>query len=116
LSVRGEVAPEGGFFTFTVSLSTALDQAFTVNFATQDGIGLPGQPNSAYAGQDYVATSGTLAFAPGELTKTITVEIIENDSLEYDEFFWVRLSGATVGVITVDGQGVILGELGALDL
>ena len=55
-------------FTFTVSLSAACDQAVTVDFATQDG--------SALAGEDYVATSGTLTFAPGETTRTITVAVL----------------------------------------
>src|SRR5205823_766478 len=60
-------------FTFTVSLSAAYDQAVTVNFATADG--------TAIAGVDYVATSGTLTFAPGEMTKTITVEVIDPTSV-----------------------------------
>ena len=51
--------------TFTVSLSAACDETVTVNFATADG--------TALAEGQYVATSGTLTFAPGETTKTITL-------------------------------------------
>ena len=71
----------------------------------------------AYAGRDYVAASGTLTFAPGELTKTITVQIIEDGMPEYDEFFNVRLGGASAEVLFQEGgQGVIYGEYGPYDL
>ena len=82
---------------FTVSLAAAYDQAVTVNYATADG--------TATAGVDYLATSGTLTFAPGETTKTITVEVIGNDS-GLDEWFSVNLSGASGNVQIIDGQGV----------
>lgn len=64
LSISSEAEYEGGFKTFTVTLSAAFDEPFTVNFATQDPIiGRYGWA-AANAGQDYVATSGTLTFAP----------------------------------------------------
>jgi hypothetical protein len=69
-------------FTFTVSLDRTYDEAVTVNFATADG--------TAIAGVDYVATSGTLTFAPGENTKTITVEAL--DPTVSDKSFLVQLS------------------------
>src|SRR5262249_26395275 len=62
--------------TFTVRLSAAYDLPVTVNYATSDGFEDENTPLAAYAGQDYVATSGTLTFAPGETTKTISVEIL----------------------------------------
>jgi len=78
-----------------VSLSAAYDQPVTVNFATQDGYFPDGNYDAAIAGQDYVATSGTLTFAPGETTKTITVQIIGDMTPESEEVFFLRLSGAT---------------------
>ncbi len=42
---------------------------------------------TAVAGEDYVAASGTLIFAPGETTKTIDVTIIVDEYLEGDEQF-----------------------------
>jgi hypothetical protein len=116
LTVSSEAAWEGGFLTLTVSLSAALDQAFTVNFATQDAGPLPDQRNWAYAGLDYLATSGTLTFAPGETTKTISVKILDDGLFEYDEFFNVRLSDASANVLLVGGQGSIYGEYGTWEL
>ena len=111
LSVASASGYEGGVITFTVTLSAPLDTAFTVDFTTLDGSPID-QP--AYAGQDYVATSGTLTFAPGETTKTITVQLLDNDPEEYDEYFFVHLSNPTAPVfITGDAWGTIYGEYGS---
>ena len=85
-------------FTFTVSLSAAYDEAVTIDFATADG--------TAKAGYDYVATSGTLTFAAGETTKTITVEVIGDNTSEEEETFFVNLSGASTNALVIDGQGL----------
>ena len=53
-------------FAFTVTLSAVSGRAVTVGYATADG-------NATAA--DYAAASGTLAFAPGETTKTVTVQV-----------------------------------------
>ena len=76
-------------FTFTVSLSAAYDQAVTVNFATANG--------TAIAGIDYVATSGTLTFASGETTKTVTVAVL--DPTAVDKSFSVHLSGVSANAL-----------------
>ena len=70
--------------TFTVTLSAPYDQAVTVRYATQDG--------TAVAGSDYNATSGTLTFAPGQTTKTVTVKIRGDRTREADESLYVVLS------------------------
>jgi hypothetical protein len=87
----------GTMLTFTVSLAMAYDQEVTVSYATADG--------TATAGVDYVATSGTLTFAPGETTKTITVQVLGNH-YGLDEWFYVNVSGASDNAQIVDGQGV----------
>jgi hypothetical protein len=76
-------------FTFTVSLTAAYDQDVTVNFATVDG--------TAIAGLDYVATSGTLAFARGETTKTITVDVL--DTTAADKSFAIHLTGVSTNAL-----------------
>ena len=53
--------------TFVVSLSQASDQAVSVHFSTADG--------SATAPGDYESTSGTLSFAAGETSRTVTVKV-----------------------------------------
>jgi hypothetical protein len=80
-------------FTFTVSLSAACDQDVTVSFATADG--------TAVAGADYVATSGTITFKPGEpTTQTITVVVLDPTSAP-DKWFSVQLSGASTNALIV---------------
>jgi hypothetical protein len=42
---------------------------------------------------DYAAKTGTLTFAPGETTKTITIEVKGDDKKEADEVFYLDLFG-----------------------
>ena len=49
---------------------------------------------TAIAGSDYTAVSGSLTFAPGETTKTVTVAVLGDTVAEADETFVVNLSGA----------------------
>jgi hypothetical protein len=53
-------------------------------------------------GTDYNAAGGTLVFAPGETTKTITVEVLGDTLKELAETFYLNLSGAGI----LDGQGL----------
>ena len=84
-------------FMFTVSLSQQSDSAVTLHYATVDG--------SATAGQDYVAGSGTLTFAPGVTSQTVHVDIVGDAVEESDETFTVTLgpSGATISRATATG-------------
>src|ERR1051325_10730522 len=83
--------------TFKVNLSAPSTQPVTVTFSTAN--------RTANAGPDYVGTSGTLTFDPGETTKTITVVVDGNNTLELDKTFVVNLTSATNAFIA-DGQGV----------
>lgn len=91
---------------FTVSLSRASTAAISVNYATADNA-----PASAIAGSDYTPLSGTLSFAPGQVSKTINVPIIGDSVIEPDETFVVNLSGATGSQISkAQGVGTILND------
>ena len=71
--------------TFTVTLSPAhASQTATVNYVTVNG--------SASAASDYIAKSGTLSFAPGVTTQTISVAVNGDALFESDETFSVALS------------------------
>jgi hypothetical protein len=83
--------------TFTVTLSVPCNQSVTMAYATADG--------SATAG-DYQAASGTLTFAPGETSKTITVLVIGDRVAEPNETIFVSLSNPTNATIA-DTQGVV---------
>jgi Calx-beta domain/FG-GAP-like repeat len=83
--------------TFTVTLSAASTETVTVAYAAGK--------DTATAGSDYQATSGTLTFAPGETEKTITVPVNGDRLGEANETFVVNLSSPTNATIA-DGQGV----------
>lgn len=101
VSITGAGADEGDSgktsFVFTVNLSRAYDQPVTVNFATQD--------DSAVAGVDYLAASGTLTFAAGETAKLVTVEVLGNTTPEPYKGFYVNLAGASANALISGGQG-----------
>ncbi|MGB7921663.1 MAG: Calx-beta domain-containing protein [Pyrinomonadaceae bacterium] len=82
--------------TFTVTLSAASGQTVKINYATANG--------TASAPSDYLTKTGTLTFAPGETTKTITVAVKGDTAHEPNETFFVNLSTAVNANIT-DGQG-----------
>ncbi|MFL6200548.1 MAG: Calx-beta domain-containing protein [Thermoanaerobaculia bacterium] len=84
-------------FVFTVSISEPSATPVTVDFVTRDG--------TALAGSDYTATSGTLTFAPGELTKQITVLVTGDTLVEEIEVFFVDLSNAS-GAVIADAEGL----------
>jgi len=93
-------------FVFTVTLTGSTAQTVTVNYATADG--------TATAGSDYTATPGTLTFAPGITTQTITVPVVGDAVNEVNETFAVNLSGAVNGTIsTATGNGTIVNDDGA---
>ena len=75
----------------TVKLSAASGQNITVGFATLD--------NTASAGSDYAAASGSLTFNPGEVTKTVNITINGDTAAEPDETFFVDLTSPTNGTV-----------------
>ena len=62
--------------------------------------------------RDYVAKTGTLTFAPGETTKTITIEVRGDSKKEANETFYLDLSGlSSNGLFTKSrGIGMILND------
>ena len=77
--------------TITVNRTGDVSTTTNVDFATSDG--------TATAGNDYTASTGTLTFAPGQLSKTFTVPILNDNVFEGNETFNLTLSNATAGVI-----------------
>ncbi len=95
-----------GTATFTVTLSAASGQAVSVGYNTSNV--------TATAGSDYTSTTGTLTFAPGVTTQTITVAIGNDNVFEGSETFNVNLvtptnatiaDGLGIGTIRDDGTG-----------
>ncbi|MBI1903857.1 MAG: calcium-binding protein, partial [Planctomycetia bacterium] len=101
LSIDDVTVTEGNSGTvdavFTVTLSAASSDMVTADYATANG--------TATAGSDYVTTSGTVSFAPGETSQTVAVTVNGDLSVEPNETFFVNLSNP-VGAALLDGQGV----------
>jgi hypothetical protein len=93
ISIEDRAIAEGGFGTFTVSLSSPAATPITVNFNTADG--------TATGGVDYVTNAGTLTFAPGVQTQTITVQTLADEVADDLETFFVQLTGAVGADIAV---------------
>ena len=79
------------FATFTVTIE-ANPNVVTVNYSTFDD-------TATAADGDYVPVSGTLTFAAGTTTQTITVQVNGDTNFEGDESFGVALSSPTVAFI-----------------
>jgi hypothetical protein len=88
--------------TFTLTLSAASDQTVSVQYATA---GAPAIGATATTTADFASRSGTLNFAPGVTTKTITVPVKGDSIDEFDETYLVNLTGA-VNATLADSQGV----------
>jgi uncharacterized repeat protein (TIGR01451 family) len=92
-SATGVVTNENaGSVLVGVTRSGNASQPLTINFATSNG--------TAEAGSDYVATSGSLEFAPGETIKYFSVPLIDNGLVERTENINLVLSapnGAVLG-------------------
>lgn len=84
--------------TITVKRIGGASSHATVDYATSDG--------TAMAGADYVETHGTLDFAPGVVTRTFTIPIVDDAVRDPGERFSVTLSNpqppgaAALGLVT----------------
>ena len=81
------VNEDAGTVTLTVELDPASTGTVTVDYATSD--------QTAQAGVDYTAASGTLTFAASETSKTITVPILNDTDYDPSQRFRVTLSNAS---------------------
>ena len=93
-----------GTATFTVTLAGSATTPVTVDFATADG--------TAKAGLDYTAVTGTVTFAPGETSKSITVPILNDAVYEGGETFTVNLRNPSSNAVISDplGLGTIMDD------
>src|SRR5690349_20801001 len=109
ITVHDVVVVEGNSGTtqamFSVTLSAASSQTVSCSFATANG--------TATAGSDYVATSGTLTFAPGEVEKPVVV-LVNGDTVdEAQETFFLDISNVQNATVnTSRGTGFIIDDDG----
>lgn len=101
VSVSDASVTEGdeGTTTLTYTLTrTGGSGAFSVDYATADG--------TATAGSDYASKLGTVSFAQGQTTATVTVIVNGDTAPEANETVLLNLSNATGGAQIGDAQGI----------
>jgi hypothetical protein len=94
------VAENAGTMTFTISLDSAAGVPVHVDYATSD--------NTATAGEDYTATSGTATITAGSTSTTVDVAVLDDAIYEGDETLNLDLTGEVNGTLSdSQGQGTI---------
>lgn len=86
---------------FVFTLAKASTRTVTLSWETRDG--------TAVENIDYVPASGQLVFAPGEITKTVTIQVLQPPT-EERKFFTVAITDALNATVdeTEPGQIVIM--------
>lgn len=85
IKVIGGVFNESdGEAVFTIQLNAASDLPVSVAYVTQNG--------SADSETDYIFTSGEVVFEPGEVTRQVAVELIDDTLVEDNESFSLRVT------------------------
>jgi Ca2+-binding RTX toxin-like protein len=96
-------------YSFTVTRTGDTSTAQTVDWA------VTGSGTNAAAAADFVGNAlptGTVSFAIGESSKTITIDVAADSSVETDEDFTVTLSNASAGLVlgTSTATGTIIND------
>ena len=71
----------------------------TMSFRTVNG-------TAKTSNKDYVAKTGTLTFAPGETTKTITIVVKGDSKKEANETFYLDLFGNSSNALFTKSRGI----------
>ncbi|HZH32335.1 MAG TPA: S8 family serine peptidase [Pyrinomonadaceae bacterium] len=102
-----------GRATFTITRTGDTSGTATVNYRTTDSdtftVGCGDTVNNnggAFARCDFSTTVGSLSFVPGELTKLVTVPLVDDGRVEGAETFQLQLSNATGTGTTLGAQSV----------
>lgn len=106
--LKFSLPPAGGPATstasFTITLSAASTLPVTISYTTANG--------TAVAGRDYVASSGTVTFAPGQTQTTVTVTVLADPLASTDLTFYVNVSNPLNSVLGGSGIGTATIHIG----
>jgi Calx-beta domain/FG-GAP-like repeat len=101
VAIADKTSTEGNSGTTPISFKVTLSQSpvstVTIDWATADA--------TATSPADYQTANGTVTFNAGETSKTITVQIVGDNTEESYETFLVNLSNPTGSAALGDGQG-----------
>ena len=81
-------------------MNAASEKTITVDYATANG--------TAVATNDYVSKTGTVSFGPNEVSKTISITIVQDTIDELDETFTIGLSNPTNAAISDNSATVTI--------
>lgn len=82
------VSEINGTQQFTVTLTPPQAYSVAVNYYTSD--------NSANDGIDFIPSACTLTFLPGETSKSVSINIIDDGFIEANEFYTLNLSNPEI--------------------
>ena len=101
VTVADATAAEGARLVFEVILSPASSQEVSLRYTVTEGTATE---NVDYRGQ----LSGELTFAPGETSKEVALELVDDEIAEDDETVMLALSGVHGGTLA---EGVATGTI-----
>ena len=90
------VGEDAGSMVFTATLDRASARSLAVPWETAD--------RTATAGEDYTQSSGTLSFAPGDTSETLSIPIADDDIGEAPETLAVEFK--KIAHVTIGGVGI----------
>lgn len=93
-----------GVARLTVRLSKASSRDIKVSFATVDGTAISKRTRTSE--KDYTAVNGTLTIRAGYISATITINIVNDNKIEGDEWLGVQLTKPVNATIT-DERGMV---------
>ena len=100
------VSEDAGNARFTVTMTAAHNQSVSVGWAASTEAG-----DSATAGSDYTASSGTVTITTGNTQATFDVPVTQDSDIESSETFTVTLSNATPSGDVVIGTATAKGTI-----
>ena len=99
-SIADVSTTEGGNLNFNIIKTGGASQSYSVDFTTVN--------DTALAGADYLAQSGTMTFTPTEFSKPVTITTLDDPIYEESEKLQLVLSNPTGGATISDGTGAVV--------
>jgi hypothetical protein len=90
----------GGVATIAINRTGTTTSAVSVNYSTVNG--------TATAGADFIAASGTVFFAAGEIAKTISVSMLDDSFFEGNETMNILLDGPSAGAVLGNPNAAVM--------
>ena len=117
------LVPSPQAYTFTITRTGDTSQASTAEWRVAQGVGVNAADFGSVGSQDLLGDnnglpSGTVSFAAGETSKTLTVNIATDNTFEADEILRVVLSNPSAGteILTASADGIVRNDDAELNI